>query len=196
MFRRLFSFLSALSLLLCAAVVVLWVRSYWFVSYVDSHEYWNSEGRGHRREFWAVSHAGGLCYARHHLWTDDAEAVRLFRPDRHGQRFDVRATRKRGAAHQGFVRRTFAGFGYDRHDFDAEGDLKMTGVSRAVAVPYWAVGMVFVLMPAGWLLGFRRRRLRKLRGGTCLSCGYDLRATPGRCPECGTAPEERQRSAV
>jgi hypothetical protein len=29
MLRRLFRFLSALSLLLCAAVVLLWVRSYW-----------------------------------------------------------------------------------------------------------------------------------------------------------------------
>ena len=49
----------------------------------------------------------------------------------------------------------------------------------------WTVIVVVTgILPATHLAYAARRRLR-LDAGLCLTCGYDLRATPGRCPECG-----------
>jgi hypothetical protein len=46
-----------------------------------------------------------------------------------------------------------------------------------VIVADWFVVLAFAVMP-GYVLA---RRLRRDRPGLCPSCGYDLRATPGRC---------------
>lgn len=58
--------------------------------------------------------------------------------------------------------------------------------SMAVFVPHWAIALLLVILPAIWLPRELRRR-RRLRHGLCVKCGYDLRASPTRCPECGTA---------
>jgi len=57
-------------------------------------------------------------------------------------------------------------------------------------VPIWFLMMLFAIAPTVWTIRYRRRRRReRAEGKLCLNCGYDLRATPERCPECGTVAE-------
>jgi hypothetical protein len=50
----------------------------------------------------------------------------------------------------------------------------------------WPIVVLATVLPGLWII--RRQRARRHRPGFCERCGYDLRATPGRCPECGTVP--------
>jgi hypothetical protein len=77
----------------------------------------------------------------------------------------------------------FAGFVYARRGM-------LNGPSWLLLVPIPFLVALLALLPLADVLIIRprRRRRRRAAAGLCVRCGYDLRATPGRCPECGRVP--------
>ena len=64
-----------------------------------------------------------------------------------------------------------------------------------LAVPYWLLAILAAALPFASLLARLRTRARRITG-RCAACGYDLRATPDRCPECGAAGRSTAALAV
>jgi hypothetical protein len=84
------------------------------------------------------------------------------------------------------------GFAYD-HDtyFERNWTPSLIAMGRyvQVGVPFWAAWVVW-LTPIPFAVVFGRRVVTegRIKRGQCVACGYDLRATPERCPECGAVP--------
>jgi hypothetical protein len=59
------------------------------------------------------------------------------------------------------------------------------GSRHTLTLPIWFIALLCLPLP---LIAFRRwRKKRRIdREGLCRVCGYDLRASVQRCPECGT----------
>jgi hypothetical protein len=59
------------------------------------------------------------------------------------------------------------------------------GPLRFVSVPFWLPFLLTAILPAWRGRQIIRARRAKRSIGKCQTCGYDLRASPDRCPECG-----------
>jgi hypothetical protein len=70
------------------------------------------------------------------------------------------------------------------HRWDSRRDLATSIFECWWTIPYWFVVGVSALLPLFTVWKSHRRA----KPGKCAHCGYDLRATPRRCPECGRIP--------
>ena len=63
-------------------------------------------------------------------------------------------------------------------------DLEFRSTDFDVRCPMWFALLAFALLPSIWMITHFLGRREKV-AGHCPDCGYDLCATPDRCPECG-----------
>jgi len=68
----------------------------------------------------------------------------------------------------------------------------LLGHDYSLVIPYWFMLAASAIAPAFTLRKLIRHlhNSRRRAAGFCHRCGYDLRATPLRCPECGASAME------
>lgn len=180
--RRLFAFGSAFSLLACVLACAAWVRSHW----VQDEIRWG----------WT----GGMVWA----WTPKGHLeLGVYRGDCSSERADFFGLKREPAPiydpihsfiyleidpPDKLVERKWGGFAW----YLVQKSRTPGEVQAEAVAPFWSIAAVTALLPLVWaLLRVRSgvRRCRQTSLGLCPSCSYDLRATPNRCPECGTQIE-------
>lgn len=90
----------------------------------------------------------------------------------------------------------FCGFGFAAGDYDPK---RIYGPMpfKLIVVPSFFVSAVTAVPLLVWLRReFRQRKKPRWKAqGRCVNCGYDLRASESRCPECGEG-QATHRAAV
>jgi hypothetical protein len=183
--RWIFDGLALLSLILCVLTAALWVRSHWVLDAVGSVKFTSLDGREPFTDFsnqtvdWLPraiksgivfrSACGELSIVR--------DLMRVsFIPTLPGSYW------VHGPVH-GYQASTRFGFAWEPHK-DAGGN-----TFNKFVFPLWWLVAATSLLPMSWLVGRLQRQGGRRDIGSCAQCGYDLRATPDRCPECGAVPQ-------
>jgi hypothetical protein len=171
LFRILLNAATVLSLVMCVATMAAWVRSY------RAHDYVWWSWANPRLLLGIGTYRGGLFAGVSTL----IGTVDYLPPP--GVEWDH--TAPLGYTEAGGSQGTF----FNRFGFALDYFPGGATVWRRLASPYWFMMLLTAILPGARLAKWRRRARRlRMRRGLCRNCGYDCRATPDRCPECGAVP--------
>jgi hypothetical protein len=188
--RWLFDKFAVLSLLMCVAVAAMWVRSY----FLDEHVGDIVTG-GHAS---LVASFKGQLFLEHQSYWDCGDRVW----DR--EKINPGSEEIPGSRESTCIWHEAIGFGvgsgtiytwpeYLYPDVLTQPPLTDPRYERntfeALVIPYWAVVGLLAVGPMRWVYQ-TWKRATAIPIGSCQTCGYDLRATPNRCQECGTVPSK------
>ena len=181
----LFIVVAAASLLLCLTAAALWVRSYSGSDYVSRRVTVRSMPEQVESQIRRVQ------WTRGHVWLASEVLTVYPRGEWAGPGDSVGWTHwghgRMGPRHVGWdaMPRESA---WNRMGFAVfEGGMSTSWSDErttTVAFPAWLPAAAFAVLPTVWVGRAVQRRGRRRRG-LCGRCGYDLRASGGRCPECG-----------
>jgi hypothetical protein len=174
--RRLFTILSAISLILCITTIGLWVRSYWRADMFRTRDSYDRTPR--MAGYWINSNYGSLLLARFRDWV----------PSPHPGENPKGFTYSTDAAEPFPSSNGILGFSVQ---FADDSKLRPDFFRYSIRVPLWLPAILFAIAPTIWFFAPHRRRGKRAKLGLCPTCGYDLRATPDRCPECGAESGDR-----
>jgi hypothetical protein len=166
-----FNGIAALSLLLCVATIFLWITGYFVL--------FDLNWAGHTVEWELLCSRGEMSILRMEWGSPIPTANAGWNCwGRAPRSLQLQLQRLSGVT--GRFRFSAFGFALFQHH-------KLT-VSDGPEIlwPCWAFALLTFSLPIAWMI----HRLRPLVPGFCTVCGYDLRATPDRCPECGAIPKK------
>lgn len=180
--KRLLTFLAVASLVLCATMSSLWLSRLPAPIAVTAsvEQFYVLEG---------IALSNGACVAYFQdLRNGQMSIISAGSPFANGMIVEVNYTEviyKSGAIQRSIPPRSNL-LGVDV----PYGAPRMTPAPKPLSIPpYGTLALLFSLPPLLWCVNFVLKR-RTIRTGCCIVCGYDLRATPERCPECGSVPAE------
>lgn len=178
--------LTIVSLLCFLGVATLWVRSRWFDELMILQWGRHSGDRWRFVQASLGSTAGSFIASMEIQNTTDPQYLRFYRKMPVGPTVLFRSRDRTGwaASTSGGRSRWWNRLGF--YHASSTSGAPLVVFEHWVGMPHWLFLPILSVMPLRWLRGAWKRGRRR-RAGLCLRCGYDLRASPERCPECGTA---------